>query len=252
MAGTIGNENTQDRIPLLFPNKEVGDKKADLGKFLFWLDFADGRLMSVSDTAATVEVAKSRPEALAHAVFKAVDNSDDLPRTQINGVPAVGPSSGLSNHFSSAVGVGPVSEMTFFMVLSKVDGAKPLVKFSSGPFIKTDEVDIGGETGVAYDSTSLGLTIDDELTHIFIIKWDAASGEVYVSVDGDILELLIDSATTAMASPTLLEVGGEGGTGFNGRVGEVMISGQCMDTEEINAVGQYLCNKWKTNWSDLS
>lgn len=251
MANTL-NRNTQDRIPLLFPHQEMGDKRSDLGRFLYWVDFSDGKLINYSSSAHRIEAIGTRPESLIQDVLHANKNNDTLPYSQINGVTAMGSSSGGANFLEMSTDVGPVSQMTLFLVVSQVNGSKTLVQFNnSGVHVKTDEVDIGGESSIAYNSTSLGLTIDDKLTHIFVLKWDAESGEVYVSVDGFLLELLSTNATDSHDNPSTLFVGGTTGTGFNGKIGEVMISGSCFNNTKINAVGRFLCDKWKTNWSDL-
>lgn len=251
MANTLGITNTQDRIPLLFPG--VDNQPVDLGQFLYWFDMAAPGLVAYDRNAKIVGAVTTRPESVVRAHFHNDRNDDDLPVANINGVRALGASTGGTNMLEADVEVGVISQFTFFMVVSKVDESptETLVKFNgtNGLNVKTVEVSVGGGTHV-YDGTAAGISFADGLSHIVVLKWDGA--DVFIKLgEGAVFED-IGNATTAADNPTSLYVGGDTGTGTSACIGEVMLSANCMDNDEINLVGQYLCRKWRLLWTDLS
>jgi len=256
MAGTLGTTNTQVFIPLVFPGSEqgVGGQGASLGQFLYWADMAAGNLVAYDATASIIGAVTTRPESLVRAHFHVDRVDDDLPLQEINGIPAMGPSSGGTNMLEAQTTVGVVSQVTFFMVVSKLAAVSPvesLVKFngSNAFHVKNSEVTVGGASH-AYDSTEAALTFADNLPHIVVIKWDGFN--VFAKVGESEFELVGIDATLKAGNPTTLYIGGTTGTGTSGCIGEVMISADSMTNAEINAVGTYLCNKWRLPWADLT
>lgn len=220
---------------------DAADIQGSLGPFMYWFDFESRARMNIG--AGHVEAVGTRLESLVDVVFP-VDGvaGDYLTLTALNGKQAV--LFDEDNEFNGDVPAGPVSEMTAFFVL-KGDGTKVFYEVGTIVF-DTVKVTVGGGTAV-YGSTSLALAVNDDAPHILVIKWDAASGDVYAKVDDSVMELIQTGRTTAETSASSSQIGGT----FDGVLGEVMVAGTLFDADQVNAVGQYLCNKWQIRWADV-
>lgn len=236
----IVSVDPQTPVRNYFP--DATDVQGSLGNFLYWYDFSVARALVVQQGA--MYAAASRPEAMVDLVVRAEDPGDnDMVVGSINGLQA------LTGHYTDVLKgtsiVGVPGQFTAFVVMQ---GSAPDVVLDLGDMkVWNTKVDTGGGSATYSDSAASGDPV------ILVVRWSNANGKVQAKVnDGD----FVQSAGTLSSfngNPSVVYVSGTTGpAGFDGNLGEVMLSPDYMDFAEMNAVGKYLCEKWQISWTDIT
>jgi len=227
----------------LFPDAD--EVQGNLGNFLFWYDFSDSRNLVVQQSV--LYAAAPRPEALVNVVVRADDPTTNAMTTDfINGV--LSHSGTSADMFEGVNTVTATSQMTAFLVVA---GDTEDVIFQLGSLILWNtKAEIGGGTQGYFQSGDTGNP------HILVVRWNGTSGNVESKRDDGDFALIASDHTDFHSNPSVVYVAGtsEGppSPGFDGKLGEVMVSADHMTFAEMNKVGNYLCNKWQISWSDIT
>ena len=154
-----------------------------------------------------------------------------------------------SNGFTGTLMSGPSHALSMFAVVKGTAGTYISYATDAGSFeANLGTIDIGG--AVAYPVVG---TIDDDVMHIVMARWDSDSGSVEVKVDDEDLTEVATGITTPLENATDIGVmqTDAGADGLVGELGEVIVWGNRLTDDQVNIVGKTLCNKWGLTWSNV-
>lgn len=239
----ITNVDPQAPVRNYFSDSE--DIEKGFRRFLYWFDFKNRQRMHLA--SGHVYAVGTRPESLVNTILPINSTAGDYQVLgTIHGKQAL--VIDADNYFTGTVPVSPVSELTFFIVLSGASGSRRIMQ-AGAVEIDTNRTTVGGGNAT-YGSTSLSLAVNDGVPHILVFKWDAGSGDAYCKVDDSVMDLIATGLTTVESNSTSFTIGASSSS-FVGKLGEIMLAGVLFDNDEINEIGNYLCNKWQIRWSNV-
>ena len=215
----------------------------DVGFPYLWVDAADStkRVLNTSNELIGV-VDKSH---FGHYFGQSVPGAASHPSATVLGSKGAFTTTAINGLFAAGVPM-PLTEVTMFFVYDGNDGTL-LETEAEGLVVSDAAITVGSATGAAPAKLS------DADTHILMVYWDAASGELWYKFDED-AKVLLDTDTTRLTLLSddvyLMNTDGDN-NGVTGAVGEIIMYPTKLPAFQMNRVGKYLCTKWNALWADV-